>query len=145
MKKKRTCSREKDPDDRVMPRGERKRRTLLPGATLELIDHGLSQPELAFRDLSLSPAMGTAAAMTPAQQSYLSLQLLRPQLDGTLPESPSRLFTEAYAENLSVAATSARLFGGSNALWPLSGVMMRSASGHARWSAHALSIGQTTS
>ena len=47
--------------------------------------------------------------------------------------------------NLSVAATRARLFGGSKALWPLSGVMMRSASGHARWSAHALSMGQTTS
>jgi hypothetical protein len=47
--------------------------------------------------------------------------------------------------NLSVAATKARLFGGSKALWPLSGVMIRSASGHARWSAHALSIGHTTS
>ena len=47
--------------------------------------------------------------------------------------------------NLSVAATSALLFGGSNALWPLSGVIMRSASGQARCSAHALSIGQTTS
>ena len=51
-----------------------------------------------------------------------------------------------YAQaNLSVAATRARLFGGSKALWPLSGVMMRSASGHSRWSAHALSMGQTTS
>ena len=47
--------------------------------------------------------------------------------------------------NLSVAATRARLFGGSKALWPLSGVMMSSASGHSRWSAHALSMGQTTS
>ena len=47
--------------------------------------------------------------------------------------------------SLSVAATSARLFGGSKALCPLSGVMIRSASGHARCSAHALSIGQTTS
>lgn len=34
--------------------------------------------------------------------------------------------------NRSVAATRARLFGGSKALWPLSGVMMRSASGHSR-------------
>ena len=47
--------------------------------------------------------------------------------------------------NLSVAATRARLFGGSKALCPASGEMMRSASGHARWSAHALKIGQTTS
>jgi hypothetical protein len=46
---------------------------------------------------------------------------------------------------VSVAATSARVFGGSQALWPASGEMMRSASGHARWSVHALKIGQTTS
>jgi hypothetical protein len=34
--------------------------------------------------------------------------------------------------NLSVAATRARLFGGSKPLWPLSGVMTRSASGQTR-------------
>ncbi len=45
----------------------------------------------------------------------------------------------------SVAATRARLFGASNALWPESGVTMKSASGQARWSAQALKIGQTTS
>ena len=45
--------------------------------------------------------------------------------------------------NLSVAATRPRVFGGSQALWPASGEMMRSASGHARWSAHALKIGQS--
>jgi len=47
----------------------------------------------------------------------------------------------SYPANLSVAATSARLFAGSEALWPPSGVIISSASGHARWSAHALSIG----
>jgi FMN-dependent NADH-azoreductase len=52
---------------------------------------------------------------------------------------------KAWIANLSVAATRARLFGDSKALWPLSGVMMRSASGHARCSAQALSMGQTTS
>lgn len=51
----------------------------------------------------------------------------------------------ATQANLSVAATRERLFGGSKALWPLSGVMMRSASGHSRCSAQALSMGQTTS
>ena len=45
----------------------------------------------------------------------------------------------------SVAATSARLLPGSKALWPLSGETTKSASGHARCSAHALSIGHTTS
>jgi hypothetical protein len=53
--------------------------------------------------------------------------------------------TERYPAYLSVAATRARLFGGSVALWPPSGVMMNSASGHARCSAQALSMGQTTS
>jgi hypothetical protein len=52
---------------------------------------------------------------------------------------------ERYPANLSVAATKARLFGGSVALWPPSAVMMSSASGHARCNAQALSIGQTTS
>ncbi len=52
---------------------------------------------------------------------------------------------EVPQANLSVAATSARQFGGSQALCPASGEMMRSASGHARWSAQALKIGQTTS
>ncbi len=47
--------------------------------------------------------------------------------------------------SLSVDATRARLFGGAKALWPLSGVMIRSASGHSRCSAQALSMGQTTS
>jgi len=47
--------------------------------------------------------------------------------------------------NLSAAATRARVLGGSNALCPLSGVITRSASGHARCRAHALSMGQTTS
>jgi hypothetical protein len=52
---------------------------------------------------------------------------------------------ERYPANLSVAAIRARLFGGSVALWPPSAVMMSSASGHARCSAQALSMGQTTS
>jgi hypothetical protein len=52
---------------------------------------------------------------------------------------------ERYPANLSVAATKARLFGGSVALCPPSAVMMISASGHALWRAQALSIGQTTS
>ena len=56
----------------------------------------------------------------------------------------TRVFLQQLA-NLSVAATSARVLGGSNALWPLSGVITRSASGHARCSAQALSMGQTTS
>jgi hypothetical protein len=50
-----------------------------------------------------------------------------------------------YPANLSVAATKARLFAGSVALWPPSGVMIISASGHARCSAQALSMGQTIS
>ena len=47
--------------------------------------------------------------------------------------------------NLSVAATRARVFGGSQALWPASGEITKSASGHARWRAQALKMGQTTS
>jgi uncharacterized protein len=76
-------------------------------------------------------------------------------LGGQPEPAESRLRAELPAElpapqilaqaNLSVAATRARLFGGSKALWPLSGVTIRSASGHARCSAHALSMGQTTS
>jgi hypothetical protein len=64
-------------------------------------------------------------------------------------EADARVFLtisrDAQPANLSVAATRARLFGGSKALWPLSGVITRSASGHARYSAQALSMGQTTS
>ena len=52
---------------------------------------------------------------------------------------------QVFQANLSVAATRARPFGGSHALWPASGKMIRSASGQARWSAQALSIGHTTS
>src|ERR1017187_3326688 len=56
----------------------------------------------------------------------------------------TRVFLQQLA-NLSAAATRARVLGGSNALWPLSGVITRSASGHARCRAQALSMGQTTS
>ena len=65
-----------------------------------------------------------------------------------LPEQGDSITTrlkERYPANLSVAATKARLFGGSVALCPPSAVMMISASGHALWRAQALSIGQTTS
>src|SRR5215467_6747521 len=58
--------------------------------------------------------------------------------------SPAMVHLESIA-NRSVAATNPRLFGGSKALWPLSAVTRSSASGQARWSAQALSMGQTTS
>lgn len=55
-----------------------------------------------------------------------------------------RVFLQQLA-NLSAAATRARVLGGSKALCPQSGVITRSASGHARCRAQALSMGQTTS
>jgi hypothetical protein len=61
------------------------------------------------------------------------------------PQAEARKRQDQLKASLSVAATRARLFGGSKALCPLSGVMMKSASGHSRCSAHALSNGQTTS
>jgi hypothetical protein len=67
--------------------------------------------------------------------------------DGKVVLLPERVEERAKVSqaNLSVAATSARLFGGSQALCPASGEMIRSASGHSRWSAQALKIGHTTS
>src|SRR5215813_11539475 len=45
----------------------------------------------------------------------------------------------------SVASTSALVMPGSRTEWPASPTTINSASGHARWSFHALIIGQTTS
>ena len=77
---------------------------------------------------------------------------LEPRVGLGLDDGEVVLLAERFEEgaqvsqaNLSVAATSARVFGGSQALWPASGEITKSASGHARWSAQALSIGQTTS
>ena len=47
--------------------------------------------------------------------------------------------------NLSVALISSCVLPGSNAEWPASGTMRRSASGQARCSSHAVCIGHTTS
>jgi len=83
-----------------------------------------------------APASHTPKSVRPNQKTRLWTPMFGP------PPSAEPRDTQA---NLSVAATRARLFGGSKALWPLSGVMTRSASGHSRWSAHALSMGQTMS
>ena len=111
----------------------------------------VSQSETCIRDFGvlqqLKPHTAPAEEILPATEDSLLPRAAKCRRPSGRCREPERERCESNAQpaNLSVAATRARLFGGSKALWPLSGVMMRSASGHARWSAHALSMGQTTS
>jgi hypothetical protein len=119
------------------------------------LDVGLSwnKPSVAHASLKVKIGGDLAVAIFPRNKPrvpHISLVFremwdtatLNPSL---LDEWRTRRYEPIYPANLSVAATRARLFVGSEALCPPSGVIISSASGHARWSAQALSMGHTTS
>jgi peptidoglycan/xylan/chitin deacetylase (PgdA/CDA1 family) len=102
-----------------------------PGAIVLLHD-GLNLDHHADRSSTVR-ALPEIIRRAPGAAGLGSSRAPRPD---ALPHHPAKR---------SVAATSARLLGGSKALCPLSGVITRSASGQARCRAQALSRAHTTS